>query len=266
VIGLIAVTGLRVNEALGLDEENVDLKEAVLTIRRAKNRKSRPFSAPPNRVAELAQLPIPALPTKGNRITPHPPANAQSKEMHSQTLRFLTLVSEAVVCRHDWVVISVEANRVPYGHKSMADIDRILIVGGGIAGLTAAAALHRKGFAAELVEREQNWPTVGAGIAVQPNGMRVLNALGTGAAVKRAGAVIRHWGFCDEQGELLCETDLEALWGSGAPFIGIERSKLHQALVAGAAPARHRLGTSLASLSQESRYVTTVFSDGSTGE
>ena len=41
LFGLIAVTGLRVNEALGLDEEDVDLKEAVLTIRRAKNRKTR---------------------------------------------------------------------------------------------------------------------------------------------------------------------------------------------------------------------------------
>ncbi|MGH7778830.1 MAG: tyrosine-type recombinase/integrase [Candidatus Binataceae bacterium] len=38
----MVVIGLRVNEALGLDEEEeVDLKEAVLTIRRAKNRKSR---------------------------------------------------------------------------------------------------------------------------------------------------------------------------------------------------------------------------------
>jgi len=41
LFGLIAVTGLRVNEALRLDEEDVDLKEAVLTVRRAKNRKSR---------------------------------------------------------------------------------------------------------------------------------------------------------------------------------------------------------------------------------
>jgi integrase/recombinase XerD len=41
LFGLIAVTGLRVNEALHLGGEDVDLKEGVLTIRHAKNRKSR---------------------------------------------------------------------------------------------------------------------------------------------------------------------------------------------------------------------------------
>ena len=41
LFGLIAVTGLRVNEALLLDADDVDLKEGVLTIRCAKNRKSR---------------------------------------------------------------------------------------------------------------------------------------------------------------------------------------------------------------------------------
>jgi 2-polyprenyl-6-methoxyphenol hydroxylase-like FAD-dependent oxidoreductase len=35
----------------------------------------------------------------------------------------------------------------------MAEIERILIVGGGIAGLSVATALHRQGFAPELIER-----------------------------------------------------------------------------------------------------------------
>ena len=148
----------------------------------------------------------------------------------------------------------------------MAEIERILIVGGGIAGLTAATALHQKGFATELVEREPSWPAVGAGIAVQPNGMRMLNAVGTGAAVERGGTVIHRWGFCDEQGELLFETDLDTLWGHIAPFVGIERSKLHQVLAAAAAVASHRLGTSLVSLSQDERRVSVGFSDGSAGE
>ena len=41
LFGLIAVTGLRVSEAIGLDDKDVDLNEAVLTVRRGKNGKSR---------------------------------------------------------------------------------------------------------------------------------------------------------------------------------------------------------------------------------
>jgi len=41
LFGLIAVTGLRVSEALGLDDKDVDLNEAVLSIRRGKNGKCR---------------------------------------------------------------------------------------------------------------------------------------------------------------------------------------------------------------------------------
>jgi 2-polyprenyl-6-methoxyphenol hydroxylase-like FAD-dependent oxidoreductase len=148
----------------------------------------------------------------------------------------------------------------------MAELERILIVGGGIAGLTLAAALDQHSFTAELVERDQTWPAVGAGIAVQPNGIRMLHILGMGAAVAEAGTIIRSWGFCDEQGEALCETDLQALWGSVAPFIGIERTKLHQVLVAGAAPVRHRLGTSVISLTQDGARVAVGFSDGAVSE
>jgi integrase len=41
LFGLIATSGLRVNEALGLDDEDVDLVEGVITVRRGKNRKAR---------------------------------------------------------------------------------------------------------------------------------------------------------------------------------------------------------------------------------
>lgn len=41
LFGLIAVTGLRVSEAIGLDDRDLDLGDAVLIVRRGKNRKSR---------------------------------------------------------------------------------------------------------------------------------------------------------------------------------------------------------------------------------
>ena len=80
----------------------------------------------------------------------------------------------------------------------MAKIERILIVGGGIAGLTAAIALRQRGFSPDLIERSPAWRAVGAGIAVQPNAMRVLMRLGVGAAVERAGAPVRWFKFCTD--------------------------------------------------------------------
>ncbi len=148
----------------------------------------------------------------------------------------------------------------------MAHVERILIVGGGIAGLTLATALYQQGFMAELIERSPSWHAVGAGIAVQPNGIRVLRALGLGPAIEQAGTVIRHWDFCDQQGEVLCETDLEGLWRDVEPFIGIARTKLQQVLLAGAAAVPSRLGTSVTSLTQAEHRVSVGFSDGSAGD
>ncbi len=146
----------------------------------------------------------------------------------------------------------------------MARAERILIVGGGIGGLSVAAALHTCGFAAELIERRSSWRTVGAGIAMQPNGMRVLRTLGVGTAVERSGTVIRYWDFCDDRDEVLSETDLTALWGDAGPFVGIARRELQRALLAGAAAVPSRLGTSITSLRQDTDHVSVALSDGTT--
>jgi 2-polyprenyl-6-methoxyphenol hydroxylase-like FAD-dependent oxidoreductase len=149
---------------------------------------------------------------------------------------------------------------------NMAKVGTILVVGGGVAGLTAAAALHRHGFTTELVERQQTWHALGAGFLVHPNGMRMLLSLGLAAGVMNAGAVVRRWQFCDERGGVLSETNLEALWGDAGPCVGIERPELQRALLPGVADVRCRLGTSVTSLVQHDRRVAVEFSDGSTGD
>jgi 2-polyprenyl-6-methoxyphenol hydroxylase-like FAD-dependent oxidoreductase len=145
----------------------------------------------------------------------------------------------------------------------MATLERILIVGGGIAGLTLATALHRQGFVTELVERSPTWQTIGAGIMLHGNGMRVLRTLGMSVEVEQAGTTLRNWSFCDQQGELLCKIDLPLLWGEVGPTIGIARTQLQQLLRAGAADVPCRLGIALTSLVQDEQAVRVSFSDGS---
>jgi 2-polyprenyl-6-methoxyphenol hydroxylase-like FAD-dependent oxidoreductase len=148
----------------------------------------------------------------------------------------------------------------------MAKIKTILVVGGGVAGLTTAAALHRQDFTVELVERQQSWNAPGAGFLVHANGMRMLRSLDLAAGVEDAGAIIRRWQFCNEQGDVLSETDLESLWGDAGPCVGIERAKLQRALLPGVGNVRCRLATSVTSLEQDDRRVSVTFSDRSTGD
>jgi 2-polyprenyl-6-methoxyphenol hydroxylase-like FAD-dependent oxidoreductase len=147
------------------------------------------------------------------------------------------------------------------GH-SMAKVERILIVGGGMAGLTAAIALRRHGFNPELIEREPTWQAVGAEIALKPNAMRVLIDIGVVAAVERVGAPLRRFKYCTPQGEVLAEIDLVELWKDVGRGVGVERTKLQEALLSEFKGARCRLGTWITALERKNGSVSVFFNDG----
>src|SRR5262249_5271361 len=65
---------------------------------------------------------------------------------------------------------------------------RVVIVGGGIGGVAPATALIRAGMAVRLYEQAAALTEVGAGVAIQPNGVRVLQHLGLGDELLRLGA------------------------------------------------------------------------------
>ena len=59
----------------------------------------------------------------------------------------------------------------------------VIIVGGGIGGLSAALALERKGIPSQLVEQAPEFKEIGAGIQLGPNVFRMFDVLGLTAAV-----------------------------------------------------------------------------------
>src|SRR5215207_5193260 len=65
---------------------------------------------------------------------------------------------------------------------------RVAIVGGGIGGIAAANALLQRGMEVYVYEQASALTEVGAGLALQPNGLRMLRRLGFGAAIARWGA------------------------------------------------------------------------------
>jgi salicylate hydroxylase len=65
---------------------------------------------------------------------------------------------------------------------------RVAIVGGGIGGTAAAVALLQRGIGVHLYEQAPALAEVGAGVSIQPNGIRMLRKLGLGDGIARCGA------------------------------------------------------------------------------
>ncbi len=143
---------------------------------------------------------------------------------------------------------------------------RILIVGGGIAGLALGRALRQQDFVPEIVERAESWPAGGTGLYLPGNGVRALVALGLADKVLARAVRMSHQRILDHTGRVLAEIDLAKLWNEVGLCVGIARGDLHRILLDGAADVPMRLGTTLSTLSQEDGEVSVTFADGSTGK
>lgn len=109
----------------------------------------------------------------------------------------------------------------------------ILMAGGGIGGLTAAAALAQAGFPVTVLEAAPEFGEIGAGVTLSPNAMRGFDFTGCMEEVAAAGVEpkrqrIQHW---QDGRALLTLERADAREKYGAPYVYIHRADLHAILV-----------------------------------
>ncbi|MFI6170573.1 FAD-dependent oxidoreductase [Nocardia sp. NPDC051052] len=88
---------------------------------------------------------------------------------------------------------------------------RILIVGGGIAGLTLAARLRQRGLRPTVIDTIRGYGHAGTAITLWPTGSRVLHSLGLWSSFIDASAPLQRYVLHDRDGGVLRTFDLDRL-------------------------------------------------------
>lgn len=106
----------------------------------------------------------------------------------------------------------------------------IAIVGGGIAGLSFALGLHKRGIDCDVFEAVTDIKEIGVGITLLPHAMRELAELGLQDALEAAGIENLESVFYTQHGQYVYKEARGRHAGYTLPEIGIHRGKLHRIL------------------------------------
>jgi 2-polyprenyl-6-methoxyphenol hydroxylase-like FAD-dependent oxidoreductase len=145
-------------------------------------------------------------------------------------------------------------------------VDHAVVVGAGIGGLAASLLLSRVAARVTLVERAERPSEVGAALALQPNGMAVLDSLGLLPAVEAVSARIDRLDIRSVTGRRLLTGRMPDLDAGLDHAIAVRRTDLHLLLleaVAGVASVDTRFG--YAAMSADPSGAVTITSTAENG-
>jgi 2-polyprenyl-6-methoxyphenol hydroxylase-like FAD-dependent oxidoreductase len=150
----------------------------------------------------------------------------------------------------------------------MAKVRKVLIVGGGIGGLSTAIGLGRVGIRADIVEISDKWTVHGVGIIQPGNAIRAYRMLGVADRCLELGFVYTRQRHYDADGNLIGERTMPRIDGLDlVGHCGIPRPVLQDILVsaARAAGARIRMGVTVKALRDGVDAIDVDLTDGSSG-
>lgn len=148
-------------------------------------------------------------------------------------------------------------------------VKKVLIIGGGIGGLSTAIALRRAGIDTDLVEIKTDWKVYHVGIIVQGNFIRAMAALGIADKAVAVGFPYFGVKFQTLHGHTVAEIPGIPMAGPNYPTdLGMGRPALHRILSEAALEAGTsvRLGTTFRGIQQNENNVVVTFTDGTSGE
>lgn len=144
-------------------------------------------------------------------------------------------------------------------------VKKVLIIGGGIGGLSTAIALRRGGIEVDLVEIRDEWKVYHVGIIVQGNFIRAMAALGIADQAVAAGYPYEGVRFQTIHGNTIATIPGIPMAGPGLPTdLGLGRPALHEILSKTALDlgTNVRLGVTFSSIEEAESDALVTFTDG----
>ncbi len=140
--------------------------------------------------------------------------------------------------------------------------DRVLVVGGGIAGLAMARALGQRGLPVEVIERLPGPGDSGLALNLPGNAVRAFGELGIADDLANLGEPVRRREYRNARGRLIFAVDENAFWGSGAKSRCVRRRDLLELLARDLSPGTVRWDNTVISVRQAADAVDVELASG----
>jgi 2-polyprenyl-6-methoxyphenol hydroxylase-like FAD-dependent oxidoreductase len=164
-----------------------------------------------------------------------------------------------------YIAVALSSLRERKGQQNVPLLSRVLVVGGGIGGLTVGGALAANGIAVDIIEKRDENFALGIGIIQPANALRALRTLGLLDACITAGFATDEWRYFEPDGTPLTSFKSLRMAGPDLPaYNAIPRPALHRILTEYALGmgAQFHLGTTVVSIEERPDVIRVTLSNG----